>query len=252
MTATSFILNLSKRMPLFSAEVWNSFVFLILKRFQLSVMQKLSRCVWVLIRCCTPIFFLLCCCEREQKEFQLFEQINAKTGKAKRAFFFSRWRAIIYLLAPTSWSNLRTNVFEANRANTFGTTIYIWWRVTSSLRLPRSFGEGCNAKRSPNFNINRASRWRRQRIQMNLSSRDKTTWVPVKDELWLFLENEVLALATGQTLNSHGWNYLKRGAWLMYLALVIEGVPFVHGAIDLHLRKPHKRTRVFVNPFVKD
>lgn len=37
----------------------------------------------------------------------------------------------------------------------------------------------------------------------------------------------------------------------MYLALVIEGVPFVHHAIDLHLRKRYKRTRVFVNPFVK-
>lgn len=56
MTATSFILNLSKRTPLFSAEVWNSFVFLILKRFQMSVMQKLSRCVWVLIRW----FFFFC------------------------------------------------------------------------------------------------------------------------------------------------------------------------------------------------
>lgn len=30
MTATSFILNLSKRTPLFSAEVWNLFVFFIL------------------------------------------------------------------------------------------------------------------------------------------------------------------------------------------------------------------------------
>lgn len=37
----------------------------------------------------------------------------------------------------------------------------------------------------------------------------------------------------------------------MYLALVIEGVPFVHRAIDLHLRKRYKRTRVFVNLFVK-
>lgn len=38
----------------------------------------------------------------------------------------------------------------------------------------------------------------------------------------------------------------------MYLALVIEGVPFVHDAIDLHLREMYKRTHVFVNPFVKD
>lgn len=38
----------------------------------------------------------------------------------------------------------------------------------------------------------------------------------------------------------------------MYLALVIEGVSFVHNAIDLHLRRPYKRTHVFVNPFVKN
>lgn len=49
-------------------------------------------------------------------------------------------------------------------------------------------------------------------IQMNVSACDKTTWVLVKDELWLFLENQVLGLATGQTLNSQGWNYLKRRA----------------------------------------
>lgn len=53
--------------------------------------------------------------------------------------------------------------------------------------------------------------WRDRNSNEPLLHRDKTTWVLVKDELWLFLENEVLGLATGQTLNSQGWNYLKRG-----------------------------------------
>lgn len=43
------------------------------------------------------------------------------------------------------------------------------------------------------------------------------------------------------------WNYLKRGPWLMYLALVTKEVPFfVPNAIDLHQRKLYKRTWVFV------
>lgn len=52
----------------------------------------------------------------------------------------------------------------------------------------------------------------------------------------------MLGLATGQTLNSRGWNYLKRGAWLMCLALVIKGESFfVPTVTDLHQRKLYKR-----------
>lgn len=102
-------------------------------------------------------------------------------------------------------------------------------------------GGGDNTKHSPNFNIKRASwlpgRLKRQKFKWTSLPRDKTTWVLVKDELWLFLENEVLGLATGQTLNSRGWNYLKRRAWLMYLALVIEGVSFLSSAIDLWTKR---------------
>lgn len=82
-------------------------------------------------------------------------------------------------------------------------------------------GGESNTARSQHFNINQAS-WlpgilKRQKFKWTPPPppppppRDKTTWVLVKDELWLFLENEVLGLATGQTLNSQGWNYLKRG-----------------------------------------
>lgn len=38
----------------------------------------------------------------------------------------------------------------------------------------------------------------------------------------------------------------------MYVALVIEEGPFIHIAIDLHLRKLYKRIHVFVNLFVKN
>lgn len=77
MTATSFILNLSRNTPLFSAEVWISFLFFVLfsKDFSgVSVMQKLSRCVWVLIRCGKPIllfFFFFSAVNGEQKETQI-------------------------------------------------------------------------------------------------------------------------------------------------------------------------------------
>lgn len=64
MTATSFILNLSRKTPLFSVQL--RIFFLFARVFQekkkiriffscLSVTQKLSRCVWVLIRCAQPI-----------------------------------------------------------------------------------------------------------------------------------------------------------------------------------------------------
>lgn len=39
----------------------------------------------------------------------------------------------------------------------------------------------------------------------------------------------------------------------MYLALVIEGEPFVHGAIDLHLGKVRKEEAAYLRIlFVKD
>lgn len=131
----------------------------------------------------------------------------------------------------------------------------IWWQVTSSLCLLQSL-EGEQHKHSPNFNIKGglmiARHIEETEIQMNLSACDKTTWVLVKDELWLFLENEVLSLATGQTLNSRVWNYLKRRpAWCTW-HLSLKECLFVHSATDLHQRKPYKRTGVFVNPFVKN
>ena len=59
----------------------------------------------------------------------------------------------------------------------------------------------------------------------------------MKDELWLFLENGVLSVATGQTLNSRGWNYLKRERLADALrVLSLKERLLFPGLIDHHLK----------------
>lgn len=96
------------------------FFFVILKRFfsWVSVMQKLSRCVWVLIRCGEPI--LLFCSEEGTKGISDFmrcggQQIN--TQPAKQVFVFGQRSTIIYLIAFSSWSYPFRNIFvKTNRS----------------------------------------------------------------------------------------------------------------------------------------
>lgn len=89
MTATSFILNLSSKMPLFS---WSVGFFLFLgKDFSwVSVMQELSRCVWVLIRCGEPV--LLFACEQGTKGRIQIVQVPWTTNTSLCLYFaFSIW-----------------------------------------------------------------------------------------------------------------------------------------------------------------
>lgn len=110
-----------KRLSLSPVEVWGFFFFfVILKRFfsWVSVMQKLSRCVWVLIRCGEPI--LLFCSEEGTKGISDFmrrggQQIN--TQPAKQVFVFGPRSTIIYLIAFSSWSYPFRNIFvKTNRS----------------------------------------------------------------------------------------------------------------------------------------
>lgn len=131
-------------------------------------------------------------------------------------FLRSRWRKMLKCKCrPFLTANLRDKmsgdtfrVPSAHRGPCRGTTLGI---LKTSILTPR-------------HNRSAHQRDRNSNEQAPPPDLDKTTWVLVKDELWLFLETEVLSVATGRTLNSCGWNYLKRRDWLMHLGLVIVEV----------------------------